>query len=152
MKHTLSTLTVLFILLTSSMSWGSVDGKGLFCNLDEEKSDNFVKGDDKIGFFFESGDVVTIVTFTQKNDKIRSEVLSNHPFHTDLERILWKDRLFSYELNRSNLELKLINGLSFKQIYQCDLIVGGDAFRKRLGVEKKNLQSKYDEKLKDKKI
>lgn len=31
MKHTLSTITLLFVLLTSSVSWGSVDGKALKC-------------------------------------------------------------------------------------------------------------------------
>ena len=89
MRSILSTLTVFFILLTSSVSWGSVDGKGIEC-----KKYN----GDTVRFSFNDKKVLKY-GFKVIEDKV--EITTLYKEHYDLTNsyIYWGSYTFNYTLN-----------------------------------------------------
>ena len=67
MKQILSTIVILLTLLLPTVSWGGVDGKGIFCKLSEEK--------DIDGVIFSSlFPVITVILLAN-----RAEIFKGYP-------------------------------------------------------------------------
>jgi len=151
MKHTLSTLTVLFILLTSSMSWGSVNGKGVICEEDTEPkwfSYPFL-------FIFENG-MVHHNGILVNNDVVIKTKGDIVPFKTSPSKISWNnmgtnnDVRLTYTLNRKDLSLNIMMTEQTKKL-KCKV------YPTKILVEKVDrmieyFQSEYDKEKKDNKI
>ena len=152
MKNLISLFTVLFILLTSSVSWGSVDGKGLMCR------DKPIENDSKhypYFLIFENG-TVKYNEIKVSNDIVITTNSSTTPYSTSLSTINWYVPHFFgteevlYTLNRKDLSLKqTFNDVTI--IHFCEV------FPKELLMEIMNellklYQSEYDKKRKGNKI
>ncbi|MDB3880004.1 hypothetical protein N9315_02700 [Alphaproteobacteria bacterium] len=151
MKNILSTLTVLFILLTSSMSWGSVDGNGVICE-ETTESKWF-----PYPFFliFEYG------TVHHKGVKVKNDVIIKTKgdvlrYKTSPSTISWHnvvedDELrLTHILNRKDLSLKILFNKQTLNL-ECEV------YPTKILMEKvdrmiEHFQSEYDKKKKDNKI
>lgn len=144
MKHILSTLTVLFTLLTSTISWGGVEGKGIWCK------SNFETVNDSRYLFKRNG--VTRYEFSvTKNDKYEiKETLYDGGYRVSVGFIFWSNPPFNYSLNRKTLTLVRVIG-DIESIYSCEVYSQKD-FLEKVKKEKEQLQSEYDKKTKDNKI
>lgn len=154
MKHTLSTLTVLFILLTSSVSWGSVDGNGVICRDKTEKESN---RDYPHFFIFENG-MVHFNGITNRNDIVITTKGSEiYPYRTSPSTISWyvpmvayEDEYLSYTLNRKDLSLKTVwrgnEGIDECEVYPTKILM------EKISEMLIDYQSEYDKKKKDNKI
>ena len=141
MKHTLSTLTILFILLTSSMSWGSVDGKGIEC-----KKYN----GDTVRFSFNDKKVLKY-GFKVIEDKV--EITTLYKEHYDLTNsyIYWGSYTFNYTLNRKTLKLSITDPNNNEKTYHCE-VYSYEVLIKNLREMVEQFQSEYDKNTKDNKI
>lgn len=151
MKHILSTLTVLFILLTSTVSWGGVDGKGLYCSLKWSKHPQLI--DETLGFVFSNGGVREYLIRFSK-DKYFIITSKSYSYETTEKRIDWK-RTTYYRLNRETLRLDVggkFGDSKGSSIYDCEVYPNAFKFNERLENDVVRLQKIYDEKRKDNKI
>ena len=107
MKHILSTVTVLFILLTSSVSWGSLDGKGVFC-------DNGEVGEKNITHFvsFNGGGLDLYGIRKTKDDQFESYVTNvvKLDYTSTADEIRWSSLSHRYTLYRKTLMISVIRG------------------------------------------
>jgi hypothetical protein len=153
MRHTLSTLTVLFILLTSSMSWGSVDGNGVICRDKTEKKSN---RDYPKFLIFENG-MVHLNGITNRNDIVITTKGKILPYSTSPSTISWyipmvayEDEYLSYTLNRKDLSLKTVwrgnEGIDVCEVYPTKILM------EKISEMLIDYQSEYDKKKKDNKI
>ena len=138
MKHLLSTITILFILLTSTVSWGSVDDKGVIC-------------DDDVGFYFDDGQVEQY--FVKKiNDSYEVFIRKHGKFWTTEDKISWNFRDFLHELNRETLVLSIHVGENLgTEDYLCRLVPWIQLLTK-LHDKKNQLQKSLENKLRKNKI
>ena len=141
MKHILSTVTVLFILLTSSVSWGSVDGKGIEC-----KKYN----GDTVRFSFNDKKVLKY-GFKVIEDKV--EITTLYKEHYDLTNsyIYWGSYTFNYTLNRKTLKLSITDPNNNEKTYHCE-VYSYEVLIKNLREMVEQFQSEYDKNTKDNKI
>ena len=141
MRSILSTLTVLFILLTSSVSWGSVDGKGIEC-----KKYN----GDTVRFSFNDKKVLKY-GFKVIEDKV--EITTLYKEHYDLTNsyIYWGSYTFNYTLNRKTLKLSITNPNNNEKTYHCE-VYSYEVLIKNLREMVEQFQSEYDKNTKDNKI
>ena len=141
MKHILSTLTVLFILLTSSVSWGSVDGKGIEC-----KKYN----GDTVRFSFNDKKVLKY-GFKVIEDKV--EITTLYKEHYDLTNsyIYWGSYTFNYTLNRKTLKLSITDPNNNEKTYHCE-VYSYEVLIRNLREMVEQFQSEYDKNTKDNKI
>ena len=153
MKHTLSTLTVLFILFSSSMSWGNVDGNGVICSYKIEK-----KSIRDYPFFliFENG-MVHQNGIMNRNDIVITTKGKIYPYSTSPSTISWyapmvayEDEHMSYTLNRKDLSLKLV-WRDNEKISECE-VYPTKILMKKINEMLIDYQSEYDEQKKDNKI
>ena len=118
MKHTLSTLTVLFILLTSSVSWGSLDGKGVFC-------DNGEVGEKNITHFvsFNGGGLDLYGIQKTKDDQFESYVTNiiKLNYTSTADEIRWYSLSHTYTLYRKTLMISVIRGDIRLPTIQCEV-------------------------------
>ncbi len=144
MKHILSTITVFFILLTSSVSWG-VEKKGLICQCTLCLSDKLQRG-----FWFEGGKVYKRF-FQQVNDNfVTVSDDKGKLFSTSSEQIEWWD-YFDYRINRQSLTLKTLLGGELETQSNCD-VFNEVEFEKTWKTIKDQHQNSYNKKLKKNKI
>ena len=160
MKNILSTLTVLFILLTSSVSWGNVDGKGLYCT--NKKTLDTHSFNAETAFVFKNGTVQQL-SIRRKNDKysIRS-FWKPHRYFLNDEQIKWNFPFNDFFLNRKTLRLEIkdektadsiMNSLiRLKVTFDCEVFPNHNKLKSRLGIDLKRKQQKYDKKIKDNNI
>ena len=113
MKHILSTITVLFILITSSVSWG-VEKKGLICQCTLCSIYKLQRG-----YWFEGGKVHSR-KFSQINDNFVTDENMGKLFSTTSEQIEWWD-YFEYRINRQSLTLKTFLSGELKTQSKCDV-------------------------------
>ena len=152
MKHLLSTITVLFILLTSTVGWGGVDGKGLYCSLKWSKH-KYLKNDETLGFNFVNGSVGELgIRFSK--DKYIIVTFPYQIYKTTEKRIDWTFNTY-YRLNRETLRLDYggrFGDSKGSSIYECEVYPNSFKLNKRLNNELVRLQKIYDEKRKGNKI
>lgn len=153
MKYILSIFTTVFVLLTSSVSWGSVDGKGIFCKLNDERDFDGVYYSKEKGFFFEDGKV-TINSICRRNDRFQKCKNNFDPisYQTNSKTISWEDILYGYTLNRENLTLIMDSSFKEKPLYMCEVFNGKNEYQKKIDLEIQKYQSDYNEKTKKNKI
>ena len=118
MKHILSTVTVLFILLTSSVSWGSLDGKGVFC-------DNGEVGEKNITHFvsFNGGGLDLYGIRKTKDDQFESYVTNIYKltYTSTADEIRWYSLTHRYTLYRKTLMISVNRGDKRLPIIQCEV-------------------------------
>ena len=154
MKHTLSTLTVLFILLTSSMSWGKINENGAICEFNNQRFVHpFLFKDNKVrGYIFYNMNDEIQLTYFSDSDRI---------YHKNSDEIFWFDEIDDNlkdktVLNRQNLSITSIridSVSSEKTIIrsgQCE-VFKEKRFHTKLGKLKSKYQIELDKTLKDKK-
>ena len=142
MKHILSTVTVLFILLTSSVSWGSVDGKGIECKKYNGDTVRFSFNDKKV---LQYG-------FKVIEDKVNLIISSKEPYYLFQNFIDWTSYTFDHSLNRKTLKLTVTdsNG-NLRHTYHCE-VYSYEVLIRNLEEVVEQFQSKYDKNTKDNKI
>ena len=151
MKNIFSTLTVLFILLTSTVSWGNVDGNGVIC--EETSEPKWFP----YPFFliFENGMVHhngiladNDVLITTKGDTVRYTTspskISWNIFNTD------RGTLLTYTLNRKDLSFEISLNKEKKEL-QCE-VYPTEILIEKINEMLRGYQSEYDKKKKDNKI
>jgi hypothetical protein len=118
MKHILSTVTVLFILLTSSVSWGSLDGKGVFC-------DNGEVGEKNITHFvsFNGGGLDLYGIQKTTDDQFESYVTNiiKLNYTSTADEISWYSLSHTYTLYRKTLMISVIRGDIRLPTIQCEV-------------------------------
>ena len=142
MKFIVSITTVLFVLLTSSVSWGSIDGKGIVCEDEYENKENY---------FFNDTSVTSYYFQLSFNEKIEIEKNYNRKYGFNENRIDWVFDKFFISLNRQTLKLTITDTNIDKKFYDCD-VYSKSKFFQNLEKTKKQYQSEYDEKTKKNKI
>jgi hypothetical protein len=149
LKKIFFTTTTLFVLLTSSVSWGGVNGKGVICDRNDERL--------KYPFFllFKDG-YVHHNGITDKDDKIVTTKGRIFSYETTSDEIVWffetviEGPPMIYSLNRKNLILT-VNYKDIKLPHICRVFSEEELIEevnKLIGV----LQSKLDSSLKENKI
>ena len=149
MKFIVSITTVLFILLSSTLSWGGVDGKGLYCII--ERNSN------KFGVQFIDGSVKHI-QLKLRNDKwIWKTTQFYKNYHTSTDNIYWSDDKVEYTLDRETLILRvyiersILDNKTYERFDQCE-VYSPSEFTDFTEKMRNDYQQWYDDQLKDKKI
>lgn len=156
MKYILSIFTTVFILLNSSVSWGGVDGKGIFCKLNVEKDILYFSRNwsEELGFFFDNGKV-TMNSICRSTDRYKkcTNYSKSISYQTNSKTIIWEDLLYDYTLNRENLSLIMKHfSLKGEPLYICEVFNDKNEYQKKFDLEIQKYQSEYDEKTKKNKI
>ena len=138
MKNILSTLTVLFILLTSSMSWGSIRNKGLLCFVDDEM----------LGYWFISNQTYekSIIIRISDNFVIKGE---EKKIQTINENEIFLEGL---GVNRKTLKVSEWRNGGVKIVGFCDVYSEKYKFYRKMYGIKKQKQRSYDNHSKENKI
>ena len=103
----ISILLVFFVMILPSMGWGgTVDGKGLWCNVENENLQPFHYW----SYFFEDGEVIEY-RFEQNNDLITLIPNNLGKYSTTEGSIRWVWRNYAVVLDRKTLVVKYL-GLS----------------------------------------
>ena len=149
MKFIVSITTVLFFLLTSSVSWGSVDGKGVICDRNDGKLEYPFFLIFRDGYVHHNG-------ITDKNDIIVTTKGRIFLYETTSEEIVWffetviEGPPMIYSLNRKNLILT-VNYKDLKLPHICRVFSEEELIgevSKLIGI----LQSELNSSLKENKI
>jgi hypothetical protein len=149
MKYIVSITTVLFVLLTSSVSWGGVDGKGVICG----EKQKWFGGRFLYPTIYKFRDgFVKFGGFTFKNDKIIHTEGTSVEYELSSSTISWEVGSFmgnttSYKLNRKNLRLKMssIDPINCKVYSEVELM-------KQINIMIKEFQKELDESLNENKL
>lgn len=142
MKYILSIFTTVFILLTSSVSWGGVDGKGIVCEDEYENGTNY---------FFNDGSVTSYYFRLSHNEKFEIEESYNRRYSFNEFSISWVVDKIYHRLHRQTLKFTTSDTEMNKKFYDCD-VYSKSKFFNNLEKTKKQYQSEYDEKTKKNKI
>lgn len=133
------------VILTPTVSWGGVDGKGIWCKI------NHREFNDEYRYLFKMGGVYEYNFTTILNDRWEFfEKKTDHKYSLTHDQIIWSDPLFYFSLNRKTLILRKILG-GTEVTYDCKVYSQKDFFNKLEDVKNK-LKSEYDDKTKDNKI
>lgn len=144
MKNILSTLTVLFILLTSTVSWGSVDGNGIWC-----KGDLEILVDEM--YLFKNNKVIRYEFTVTNNDNYEVKTTTyDVNYGVSHSKISWSYGHFYVFLHRKTLTL--IRYIGNSETKRSCVVYSEKVFLEKVNKEKERLQSEYDEKVKDNKI
>ena len=113
MKQFLSTIVILLTLIFPTVSWGSVDGKGVIC------------GDEipiVISIFPSSPkkQKVSLLTFEYSDEEIKEVYLDS--YETNLDEIIVYGKNNTYVLNRRNFELIISNKNGEERKIQCQFL------------------------------
>ena len=145
MKHLLSTITVLFVLLTSNVSWGEVNKKGLICQCQKCSVYKLERG-----FWFQDGKVEPRF-FTETQDLFVTTPGKVSSFGTTLDRIEWYYGPFRYQLDRETLNLKSFSGGGLETEGFCE-VFDKSGFEKTWKKMRDEHQISLNKKLKKNKI
>ena len=158
MKHIFSSITVLFILLTSSACWGSVDGKGIYCTLNKSLWHTHTR--DTLAFLFRDGTVRDYYIRRKGDEYSIGKTWKPQRYISNVNLIKWNFPFDDFFLNRKTLKLEIkdentgdsYQTILLKAIYDCEVFSNVNKLKKRLNIEVKRLQKIYDEKRSDNKI
>ena len=153
MKHLLSSITVLFILLTSTVSWGSVDGKGVFCDSYQQIPSYY--------FLFKNGRVEQywIVQFDDYFKRHKNHPNDTRKWSSTTDEIFWTIGEMEYRLDREKLMLRKYRidknrNQKFEQhnSVKCEVLSSTDDFFILLHSKIEKLQNELDKGKKSNKI